>query len=265
MRYFLIATFLVFFNVVQAQQPHTPAFNAHDISISWQAVQNDYQGKPQSLNALVITNHGHAALPATGWKLYFNSARGIAEQTVSNNAKIEIVNGDLFTITPNGSFAGIKEGDSTRIDFIGKEPVINLSDSPEGFYVVWDTQPEKGYPIGSFTSKPFKPNYVGLYTPAVIYQQNKIIQDVASAKLTKVFPTPVDYQETAGAFTIDDKTGITADAAFKNEAGYLSAELLGLGIKVSAQKAARSISLKMVPNLGDEGYGLSITPQNITV
>jgi len=264
MRYFLIATFVVLVNAVQAQNSK-PEFNARDLSVSWQAIQNDYQTKQQSLNALVITNHGHNTLPATGWKLYFNSARGIAQQTVTNNGKIDIINGDLFTLTPDGNFAGIKAGDSTRIDFIGKEPVVNFSDSPDGFYLVWDNQPEKGYPIGNFTIKPFKPNYAGLYTPAVIYQQNKIIQDVPPAQLTKVFPTPVDYKETGGVFTIDDKTNIMADAAFKNEAGYLSAELISLGVKLNSQQSARSINLKMVSNLGDEGYGLSITPQAITI
>ncbi len=265
MRYFLIAIFSFAFLAVQAQTAK-PEFNAHDLSITWETVQNDYQNNKQlSLQALIITNNGHTTLPASGWKFYFNSAREIGVDAVSGNAKIEIVNGDLFTLTPNGSFKSIKPGDSTRIEFIGREPVVNLSDSPEGFYLVWDAQPEKGYATGKFTIKPFKPAYAGLYTPEVIYQQNKVVQNVPENKLTKIFPTPVEYTTTAGSFIIDNKTGITADAAFKNEANYLSSELSGLGIKASNASSANTISLKLVAGLKDEAYTLSIKPQGIVI
>lgn len=265
MRYFLIAIFSFAFLAAQAQTAK-PEFNAHDLSISWETVQNDYQNNKQlSLQALVITNNGRTALPASGWKFYFNSAREIGVDAVSGNAKIEIVNGDLFTLTPTANFKSIKPGDSTRIEFVGREPVVNLSDSPEGFYLVWDAQPAKGYATGKFTIKPFKPSYAGLYTPEVIYQQNKVVQDIPENQLTKVFPTPVEYTTTIGTFIIDDKTGITADAAFKNEASYLSSELSGLGIKISNASSAKSISLKLVAGLKDEAYTLSIKPQGIVV
>lgn len=262
MRYLFTAVFALVFCVAKAQAD----FNARDLSISWQAVQNDYQNKPnRSLQAIVITNNGRTNLPASGWKLYFNSARGIETQTATGNAKIELVNGDLFTLTPTEGFKGIKAGDSTRVEIVGDEPVVNISDTPEGFYLVWDAQPEKGLPTGKFTIKPFKPNYVGLYTPEVIYQQNKSIQDIPESQLTKVFPTPIAYQENGGFFTIDNKTSILASPAFKNEAGYLSAELLSLGVKVSAAQAKKTINLKLVTGMDDEAYELVIDPQNITI
>ncbi len=157
----LIILFLASAFCINAKaQTGQPAFNAHDISISWEAVQNNYS-KGQSLNALNITNNGHQTLPASGWKLYFNSARDITPATVTGNAVINQLNGDLFCLTPTATFTELKPGATARIEFLGDE-VVNISDSPEGPYFVWDAQPEKGYAIGNFTIKPFSPNYIGL-------------------------------------------------------------------------------------------------------
>src|ERR1700748_1804838 len=82
-----------------AKAQNQPAFNAHDVSISWEAIQNNYE-KNQSLNAINITNNGKQTLPAGGWKLYFNSARDITAETVTKNGVINQVNGDLFCLTP---------------------------------------------------------------------------------------------------------------------------------------------------------------------
>jgi hexosaminidase len=163
-----------------------PLFNARDLSITWEPVQNDYQNRQQSLNAVTITNNGKNTFPATGWKMYFNSARLIKPQTVSGNATIAFVNGDLFSMTPTAVFNELKPGASVRIEFVDEEPVVNITDGPEGFYVVWDSDPDKGYNTGTFTLKPFKPNYAGLITPEIIYNQNKNIQDIPEAQLTKV-------------------------------------------------------------------------------
>ena len=177
-------------------------FNVHELNISWQAIENNYQNKDQSLNALVITNNGNQTLPASGWKLYFNSARDINTATVTGNATINQLNGDLFTITPTSTFTELKPGASARIEFVG-DAVINFTDAPEGFYLVWDAEPAKGYAIGAFSVLPFSPKYAGLVTPEVIYNQNKTIADVPEQNLTKVFPTPVTYKETGGLFHPD--------------------------------------------------------------
>jgi len=79
----LLFLFVVLSVCVKATaQTNIPALNPHDLSISWQALQNNYQNKAQSLNALTITNNGQQTLPASDWKLYFNSARNIISTTV---------------------------------------------------------------------------------------------------------------------------------------------------------------------------------------
>ena len=241
-------------------------FDAHNLSISWEAIQNDYQNKAGlSLNALVLTNNGKTVLPASGWKLYFNSARDIDAVTVTGNAKIDHLNGDLFTLTPTATFTELKPGASESIQFTGDE-VINFTDAPEGFYIVWDAEPAKGYSTGPFSVKPFSPKYAGLVTPAVIYNQNKTITDVPEAQLTKVFPTPNSYSETGGNFILTNNLEFNSDTQFVNELPGLTGTLETLlGKKIINRASANSIKFVYKAGLGDEAYELSVQPTVITI
>ena len=266
MRRVLILIFAVAFCIKATAQTPVPNFDAHKLNISWQAIQNNYQNKTESLNALTITNTGKTTLPAAGWKLYFNSARGIASATVSGNAVITKLNGDLFTIAPTASFTALQPGASATIQFVSDELVINFTDAPEGIYLVWDAQPEKGYATGDFTVLPFKPNYPGLVTPAIIYNQNQKIQDVPEQQLTKIFPTPASYKETTGSFNLTTDVQFTTDAKFSKEILGLEADLQTLfGKKLASKSVANIISLKYKDGLGDEGYELSVQPTAITI
>src|ERR1700744_4839547 len=201
MRQLFIAVILLLCTQLNASATDAPIFNAHDLQIRWELVQDDYQNKGQSLNAITITNTGKNTLPANGWKIYFNSPHDFLPATTSGNAQVGHVNGDLFSFTPLASFGELKPGASVRIEFVDTDNIVNIVDVPEGLYLVWDVQPDKGYNIGGLTVTPFKPAYKGLITPEIIYNQNKNIADVPEAQLTKVFPTPVSYKETGGAFT----------------------------------------------------------------
>ena len=161
-------TFLLFMSLstlVTAQHNQEPVFPAKDLSIQWEAIQNDYQNRPKSLNAISITNNSSVELPRAGWKMYFNCARLIVPAAVSGNGRFDLINGDLFSLTPAADFPSLKPGASVRIEYVAEEPVVNITDGPEGFYLVWDTKPDKGYATGHFTIVPFKPIYKGLVTP----------------------------------------------------------------------------------------------------
>ncbi|MEO6977034.1 MAG: family 20 glycosylhydrolase [Mucilaginibacter sp.] len=260
MRYFLVAVMAAFCLNAAAKPTDGPKFNTRDLSITWEALQNDSPKKGQALNAITITNNGKATFPANGWKMYFNSARLVAEQTVTGNATIKFVNGDLFSLTPTTTFPDLKPGQSVRIEFIDEDAVITATDGPEGFYLVWDSQPDKGYNTGAFTIKPFKPNYPGLITPEIVYDQNKIITDIPETQLTKVFPTPVSYKETGGTFKFDNATGIIGDKSFSGEIQELSSYLYALIGKKTENKLypETQISIEKVYNIAVEGYELEI-------
>ena len=231
MRYcFIVLLIAAAFVKVAAQPANKPKFSTRDLSIVWEPVQNNYQNPQQSLNAITITNNGKATFPAIGRGMYFNSARLIAPQTVTGNAKITFVNGDLFSLTPTSTFTGLNPKESVRIEFIGEEPVVNITDGPEGFYIVWYDEPGKGYNTGALTIKPFKPNYAGLITPTIIYDQNKIVQDIPDQQLKKVFPTPTSYRLADGVFTVDKNVivGAAPTERFATETNLLKEYLESL-------------------------------------
>jgi hexosaminidase len=267
MAHFMTTLFVLFlFSSAIAQQNNASFFPAQDLSIQWEAVQNDYQNRPISLNAITITNNSSIELPATGWKMYFNSARLIIPAAVSGNARIDLMNGDLFSLTPAAGFPALKPGAAVRIEYMAEEPVINITDGPEGFYLVWDANPGKGFSTGSFTIHPFKPTYKGLVTPAIIYDQNKMIGDIPFEKLTKIFPTPVSYQETPGYFTLATSTRLISDDRFRQEKeGLLTTLQALLGKKIAEGTSGSTISLEYQEALPAEGYELEVNSNSIVI
>ncbi|MGN6397693.1 MAG: family 20 glycosylhydrolase [Mucilaginibacter sp.] len=273
MRYFPVILMAMLWVSVAAKPADIPKFNTRDLSITWEAVQNDSPKKGQALNAVTITNNGKATFPATGWKMYFNSARMILEQTLTGNASIKFINGDLFSLTPAASFPNIKPGQSVRIEYVTEDEVVNITDGPEGFYVVWDVQPDMGYNTGAFNYKPFKPNYRGLITPATVYEQNKSIVDVPEYNLISIFPTPMIY-EVAGFdayasfhLTKDVLNRLKSDDRFVGEANLLKKYLEPLFSRKSKHKikSTNNISLKYKEGLNTEGYELSVLHNGIII
>jgi len=267
MRHFITALSVLFlFTPAIAQQNNMPAFHAKDLSVHWIAVQNDYQNKPRSLNAIIITNNSSIEFPVRGWKMYFNSARLIAPVTINGNARIDLMNGDLFSLTPTESFPALKPGASVRIEYIAEEPVVNITDGPEGFYLVWDLKPDQGFSTGLFTIDPFKPFYKGLVTPEIIYDQNKMIGDIPMEQLTKIFPTPVSYQENPGFFTLTADLRLNSDERFVQEkAGLLKTLESLLGKKIVAATSGNTISLEYKEGLPEEGYELEVKSAAIII
>jgi len=275
MRRLLTLFFATIFTLQAFAQADNSKFDAHAINITWDVIQNNYLNKTHSLSALIITNNGKQTLPASGWKFYFNSARDIASNSVSGNATFAQVNGDLFTLTPTLTFPELKPGASVRVEFIG-DIVVNFTDSPDGFYLVWDAQPTKGYTLGDFKINPFNPSYAGLVTPAIIYNQNKVIKDVPESQLTKIFPTPKSYQETGGFFNLNKETligrKITLEGMpepLQDQVIYLFESLQPLIIGRHFIKSQGNnnglIEITHKDDLGPEAYELSVTPNRITI
>ncbi|HZY38030.1 MAG TPA: family 20 glycosylhydrolase [Mucilaginibacter sp.] len=265
MKYFTLAILMaLFFSQLTAKPGAEPVFNAHDLSITWEPIQNNYQNRGQSLNALTITNNGKNTLPATGWKLFFNDANMLLPGTPSGNATITFINGDLFSLSPTATFGELKPGALVRVEFIGEDPVVNITDGPDGFYLVWDSQPEKGYNTAGLTIKPFSPNYKGLITPAIIYDQNKNIKDIPEAQLTKVFPTPVSYKETGGYLKVTHTTSLASNRMFFDESHFLESKLDSLLDKKLVHYSGpaqhlTTIALMLKQDVPSEGYELTIS------
>ncbi len=263
----LIRVLLLLFVMTQAiaQQSSQVNFSARELSIRWEAVQNDYQNRPRSLNAITIKNNGAKEFTGKGWKMYFNSARLLATEAISGNARFSLINGDLFSLTPADNFPSLKPGASVRIEYIAEEPVVNITDGPEGFYIVWDAHPEKGFAIGEFVIQPFKPTYKGLVTPAIVYGQNKTIRDIPADQLIKIFPTPASYKETGGYFILTNHFPLTADEKFVREKNGLESVLETLLGKKNTAASGNGISLEFKEGIPAEGYELQVTADHITI
>jgi hexosaminidase len=243
-----------------------PKFDIKDLHLSWEVIDNNYQNKHEALTSLTITNKGKQTLPAGGWKIYFNSSRNFIADAVSGNAKVLQVNGDLYSITPNDKFKEIKPGESLRIDYLCEDIVVNFTDAIEGPYFVWDAEPAKGYWPGDFNIKPFNPTYQGLITPEILYNQNKIIQDIPVSQLQKIIPTPLSYTENAGNFVITNAVSIVSDPLFAKEKTYFITGIEKLlGSKLKGTSTDKKVIFKKDATLGAEAYTLNVTPNDMTI
>jgi hexosaminidase len=254
------------FITAQAQTGQPPVFPVKDLALRWEVVQNGYQNKTQSLNALIITNNSHSVLPGGGWKLFFNSAGLMVPATLSGHARIELINGDLFSLVPGADFQSLQPGDSLRIEYLQNDPVVNVTDGPEGFYLVWDNYPQKGFATAKVITTPFKPSYKGWVTAAVVYDQNKIIRDIPQDQLTKIFPTPAHYQEKAGYFILSSGSNLIWDDRFAKEKEGLR-QMLDMLVekKHPATVSPDTIRLEYKADLAFEGYELEINSNTLSI
>jgi hexosaminidase len=250
-------------------------FDASQLKVSWEVVENNYQGKAQFLSVYTIVNTGKTALPAQGWQLYFNFVRFITPGVTVGNVSASHINGDLYKLTPTPESKGIAPGDSLRIELVAEAWAVNFTDAPDGLFLVWDNDPAKGYAVKNYSIRPstqpkqylrFPGDKSPLLTAADIYKQNKNIPDIAAAKLPLVFPTPQEEVAGTGVFSLTADVNIHAAPAFAKEAAYLSGELENIfGKKTTVNRSEAWIELKQDSTLAAEAYTLAVTPGGVTI
>jgi hexosaminidase len=267
MKHILTILLTVIFLQAFAQPTAKPA-----LTLKWEIIENNYQGKQQSLAVLTINTGPQFTLAAKGWKLYFNFLRPVIAGSVTGGLDVTHVNGDFHYLAPKDGFRGIAKKTSLKIQMGVLYWLINKTDSPRGFYLVWDEAPDKFYPIDEPTLIPSTaakqlsraPNdNVPATTPQSVYDQNKAISDIPTDNLIKIFPSPQSYRLNNSTFTLTTATKILADAAFGKEAAYLTQELkkLLLPVKTSLVNAIR-LSEKELP---ENAYELNISDKEINV
>jgi hexosaminidase len=255
------------FSQVFAQHTTPPVLN-----LKWEIIENNYQGKQQSLAALTITTGPQFALPAKGWKIYFNFLRPVIAGSVSSGLDITSVNGDFHYLSPKNGFSGVAKNKSLKIQLSVLYWLINKTDSPKGFYLVWDDAPNKFYTIAdptlipSTTAKQLSRatnDNIAATTPQSVYEQNKVITDIPIDNLTKIFPTPQTYKANSNVFNLTIGTKITADVAFTKEAAYLKNELSKL-ILPATSSSVNSIRL-IKKDIPEDAYELNISNTAISI
>lgn len=239
-----------------------------NLDLRWEVVEEQHQGKQEALAAITLVNKGKQPLPASGWSLYFNASPGIKPKNEQVPVRVEHINGDLLRLVPTNNFKPVPPGASQRLELTTGGRIYNESRVPEGFYLVWDDAPEKGYAIGNFSSSTPAEDKIGWIQADQVYQQNAPIQDIAAEKLTKIFPTPAQYRETGASFTLTAATPLVADGDFRNEAALLAdhlATIFGRKPTVSTTGRGKAIILKKQEGMEPEAYTLEVGPQGITI
>ncbi|TKB99200.1 family 20 glycosylhydrolase [Pedobacter cryophilus] len=272
----LISALILLFVVNSGICQNKRVTNNSQLSISWQPIENNYLGKEQALSVFEITNNGNTVLPANGWKLYFNFVRIITPKTEGDKLNVKHLNGDLFFISPAKNFTFLKPGESIRFEIISNSWLVNQSDAPQGFYVVWDN-PEKNIELVNQVKilppldqrKFYRFGGDKETTPEMLYDQNKMIIDIPESKLTKIFPSPSVYKELQGLFIINSKTNIVYDEEFEKEAMLLGSTLFELtGRELILKKAVGDIKFAInlkKDNLTGEAYKLNVSSTGISI
>ncbi|HTF18716.1 MAG TPA: family 20 glycosylhydrolase [Chryseolinea sp.] len=245
------------------------SFDASKLGIEWDLVKNDFDGNGNFLAALTFTNGSDARMPPDGWKMYFSLRYHRTKLASKNNeAAIDHVNGDLFTITPVANFPALEPGQSFRMEFTGARKIANFQDVPSGFFWVSKDKPEMAIEL----PMPFvKRNTNGerLITPDKVnnYAANATAMDIPEERLIKVLPTPVKYVAKKGQFAINRETVIIPDPLFQEEAKFLADEIekvTGYKLKVSPEADPdNTIMIDQSPVKTPESYSISVSSNSV--
>jgi len=214
----------LFFTITQGFSQKKTTFNAKDLKVTWETVENNYKGTSETFSKLTLTNIGKEAFPATGWTLYFSAANPRSLNPDQSVLKIEHINGDFFKATPGKSFKGLLPGKSETAQLLSRN-LIKRTDFPAGFYMTFSSNPDDGValPYEAITAVDYKDQQKALAEKT--FKDNEEIEDMPAALLPPIFPTPLSVKKTKDNFTISKQTKIISDPLFSNEAAYLSSEI----------------------------------------
>ena len=258
-----------------AQQP--TEFQPEKLRLEWELVENQYQGAEQTLSRLTLTNDSKNKLLPSGWGIYFNFGRSFRpEATQASGFEVKQLSGDWFRLRPTDQFGGLAPGQSCKIDLVSSDWLVHRTDAPNGFYLVFDREPDKGYPLQEPVVKgPTDPRKLLRsavdkkmpVTSADIYAQNQAIGTPDMDKLCPIFPTPMKWSPLGSGVLIGQNTPVWIDPSFANE-GLLLEEnwrywFGGINLARADVKEGVAVTVRTSGEaLPNEGYKMSITPEH---
>lgn len=244
-------------------------FAENDLHIQWQLVTNNFEEKNQAQNQFVLSNKGKKKFPAAGWVIYFASSRNSVPAAAVEGLAVTHVNGDVFRLAPTADFKGIDAGKSVTTWYVTEGATLNKAGMPNGMYIVWDQQPDKGYALQHLTRAPFLDKTETYRTAADTYNRNAAFTEAPAESVAPVLPTPVFWQKNAGSFTIDGEVAILNEGNFEREAKLLAADIKTLTGKEPAiakafVMATRVIALEQAA-MAPEAYELDVTDKQVVI
>lgn len=248
--------------------------NPYPLTLSWQPLLNNYEGKEHALSVLTITNtSGHDFL-WKGWRLYFNFIRLAEPVDAMQVLDVKHVNGDYFYFTPNANGKTLKPGEQVTYTMISKSWIVNFNDAPQGFYLDIAGKQEA---LGAVEILPpvddkafYRVAADAEMNAEMIYAKNQRFNfDKALAK-GQVLPTPVSTSLGKGTYTLKKNINISYDAPFLKEGQLLQEDLEQLftitsRLETKTRSKESNIALILDQSLPAEGYKLGIAKNGVTL
>lgn len=269
--YLLLMLFFGTASHAAQQQYSTP----DQLEVYWHVYENHYLGKDQTLFSIGIRNHARQPFPKTGWKIYFNLGRRVNTVSGAEKLKVTHVNGGLYYISPGKDLNAVSNGESFDQQFISNSWVVNSSDAPQGFYLVWDSAPGTGIPLKDVKiSSPKDQRKMDRFAgdKELSQEQHYLLNErgkIENSSPAKIFPSPLSYTETPGYFKLDHTVILVSDPEFSNEAQLFADELKPLTGKrpliSNHPKKTGTITLKRDASIKKDGYTLKVSPSGIVI
>lgn len=186
------------------------------LKLTWQNIGNHVDGDNFECE-LTLTNHSATALSGNDWAIYFSFCRKVHPDSVTGGVGIKHINGDLWQLTPTADFGTLEPGASRKITYRGMFWVIQNTDAPLGFYIVYDdgTPAAHASAIGdpeiiAFT-RPEQRNRnlndkVTPVTAASRFDDNAMLSLLPTAQTGLITPKPLSLTKGHGEFLIDAAT-----------------------------------------------------------
>ena len=206
-----------------------------NINVSWQLLDNQYNGKNLHKAEITLTNNSKYTLTNDNWECYFSWFRSVVDEQETKIIEGETINGDLSKIYPTELFEDLKPGESISFPLIGTHYALNFTDAITGCYFVVERGVGKNIIIPSEPTEvldfPKDELFRGSYdnrpvqTAALRYEENKGIKTWNESDLLPVFPTPVDIQLKGDIYELKKDMEIYYYKSLSSEAKYLQERL----------------------------------------
>ena len=239
---------------------------ANQLEVTWQLLDNNYEGKGKALAKFRIKNQSSYTIPNYGWSLRFSNMRGLDVKSVKGDFKLEHVNGDLYELSPGSTFTDLEPGKEVEVNFVASR-VPNFTDAPNGLYISSSLIQPNFQAITNYKILPFSiPEETNKSFLAALYEQNERIKD-EKVNLS-VVPTPLKMITQDGFFLFDNHVEITGESEFNDEIQLLKTTLKSKVQENSANtsnKSTKKVHFVKLNSLKSEAYKLDINEKGIVI
>ncbi len=250
----------------------------HEIVLKWEFIGNNaVEGYFSSV--FTLENRGDFTLGNSEWALYYSQmGRGVVQESVTGNVRIEHVNGDLTKIGPMEDFQ-LAPGQQVEIGFNKPGKLIKENEAPLGPFMVYSDSEGKtlaSVAIADYSIKPFpalnmvfpSETTVPLPDASWVYKQNNFQVMLEPGNTGRIIPTPVQDTYSGEVVTLGEGLEIHFNEGLDREAEYIAGLLEdAMGKAPIAQQntngganVIRLISGEKATSMGAEAYLLTVDP-----